>query len=232
MKIISGIDTSTSVYNLIAEADRLLVIICPFVNAHTQNEKVIAAAMQKVSRTFIVTRPNEDGKRTNKLDFLKKVDENKYRYGTLNGLHSKIYMNEKECIITSFNMIDSTARQNYEVGTILRKEEHPDEYVAIGELAIEVLEDSSIGSDISPREWINNFTMGSLYKEFAEIHKYKIKQKFESMDKFYNALCLQAKKHRDFSEEEHYKGSNTTLLRLTKIPYPVYKKLLQSDFLN
>lgn len=232
MKILNTIETNTGLIELLNNSNDFLILICPFINLQTQYENLFIKAINKISYSYIITRPDNDKRDfRNNLDFLKKINSDKLSVGKLNTLHAKIYLNEKGCLITSMNLIDSTKNKNYEIGLSLEKDIYPEQYQEILNIAIEIIKESTAENTDDLDILTTSVTMGKLYADFIQKHNERIQNKFKNKTEFYDRLCQHAKTLKNFEVSEHYKGSTITLLRTTKINYNVYKNIM-SNFLK
>ena len=237
MKIFDTNNTADELKAILKEAEDFLILICPYVSINTQTEKRYRLAINSVHYSVIVTRPNERKNNENQTtqntthkdstDFLNSLANEKCYLGKLNRLHAKIYMNEKKCLVTSLNLIDSTSEINYEIGVLIEKEISPDLYYDVSKIALEIIEKSSVENKSIAKTILSRMTIGKLYAEIVSINEEKIKSKFKNKNNFYEALCKSAKNWVEFDAKFHYKDNMNLLLRDTEISYGLYLKLFQ-----
>jgi len=119
-KFLSGKDLEEAIYNVIFKAEKYIIIISPYIkldsyfrealfDKHLNNSKlkiyiVFGKNERQVNKSFNV----ED------FDYFKKFPNISITYAP--NLHAKYYTNEKQAIITSLNMYDTSFKKNIEFG--------------------------------------------------------------------------------------------------------------------
>ena len=230
MKIFDTNNTADEFNALLKEAKDFLILICPFISVKTQTEKRYRSAINSVNYSFVVTRPNDENdnknsKYKNNIAFLNSLANEKCSLGKLDGLHAKIYMSETKCLVTSLNLIDSTQKDNYEIGILIDREISPNLYYDVAKIALEIIEKSTVENKGIAKTILSRITIGKLYAEIVAIHERKIKSKYKNKNDFYEALCKSAKTWVEFDSNTHYKGNSKLLLRETEISFGLYLKL-------
>lgn len=234
MKILDTEETTHQFNLILKEAQEYLIIICPYIGVKEQSIKMFDKALARVLFSYIIRR--KDIKKELLWDY-KACDEhfdnantNKCGYGKLDYLHAKIYMNEKECLITSLNAIDGTKDVNYEIGVSFTKELNPEQYKQAEKLALEII----LKSDVKNKQFAHcidryETTMGSLYAKIVPQEKEQAyKEKYGDLVTFYEQhLCKSALKMRTFAKVDFYKHVKSVLLRSTQLSLAEYYKLHQ-----
>ena len=133
MRILTSTDEiSGTIQTIIQDADNQLFLISPYIQlekktANKQWEKVkksISYALSKdtVTITFMARQPDEKSP----VDVIKILGEflgNNCKVYLVKDLHSKVYYNGKEALITSLNLYMHSAINNYEIGVVIEKKD-------------------------------------------------------------------------------------------------------------
>ncbi len=133
MRILTSTDEiSGTIQTIIREADNELFLVSPYIQlekktANKQWEKVkksISYALSKdtVTITFMARQPDEKSP----VDVIKILGEflgNNCKVYLVKDLHSKVYYNGKEALITSLNLYMHSAINNYEIGVVIEKKD-------------------------------------------------------------------------------------------------------------
>jgi len=128
MRILTTTDEiSGMIQSIIQDADNQLFLISPYIQLEkrTENEewekikRSIRYALSKdnVTITFMA-RPPDDRNPINVTELLKEFLGNNCKVVLLKDLHSKVYYNGKEALITSLNLYMYSANNNYEIGVV------------------------------------------------------------------------------------------------------------------
>ena len=121
-KFLSGKDLEDAVYEIIYKAKKYLIIISPYIKLDDYFRKVLFDPHQGNAylSIFIVFGKNEThiNKSFNLEDFeyFKTFPNISIVYSP--NLHAKYYANEKQSIITSINLYDSSFKHNIEFGVL------------------------------------------------------------------------------------------------------------------
>jgi hypothetical protein len=167
-------------------------------------------------------------------EFFKGIKAKNIGFGKLSNLHAKIYMNEKECLITSYNLIDSTKDANYEIGVQISKELNPEGYYSAQKIALDIVRKSDVGDkSFVDLMTLKDLSIGMLYNKLTTGDNFNlVKSKYKSLDSFYRDLCNLACEHKSFGEDDFQKTDRNRLYRHTKLTMKeflgLYNKLIQS----
>jgi hypothetical protein len=104
-------ETQAALEKIIMTADKQLILVSPFITLTNQLYSRIKAAAEKGVRIKIIYR--KDKVKKEELDRLKVVKNIELK--CIPDLHAKCYFNEKEMIITSLNLLN-TSERNWEMG--------------------------------------------------------------------------------------------------------------------
>jgi len=117
--------TSHNLENIIINASKWLVLICPYLNI-TENflSRLQDADKRKVKICIVFgkseLKPAEKAK-------LQKFENLSLRY--YKNLHAKCYLNEDSMIITSMNLLEFSEKTNREMGVLIRKDDANDKKI-------------------------------------------------------------------------------------------------------
>jgi phosphatidylserine/phosphatidylglycerophosphate/cardiolipin synthase-like enzyme len=167
MEFLTTRKITSALEDIIIEAQELLILISPFVFIPHNLVPRLKDAVDRGVRVVLVMK-DEENKRVNeqevqKFDFIGlKVLLHPY-------LHGKAYLNEKSAIITSFNLIDSSEKNNIEFGILLSKHDSSEifnrilsecDYVIRKSNELDILDDDFYVRDIQWEDKFNNRSYG------------------------------------------------------------------------
>lgn len=233
MKILDTTESNLKLQTIKSEAKEYLILISPFIRMNPQSLLSMQKTFKRLCFSYVIRKSEHpkypwDNKDRDNHDFLNKAE--KCEYGILESLHAKIYMNEKECLITSCNMNDSTNTFNYEAGVYFKKADFPEEYRDVETLALDIINASDV-NDKSFAELLaaKSLSMGSLYNKLTTGENFaNIKKRYSSLDKLYRDLCQEAMKLRAFEDEYFQKSDGNRLYRHTPITIGEFALLYNS----
>ena len=109
--------TAYALENIIINANKWLILICPYLNITENFLSRLHEAEKKGVKIYIVygkgeLKPAEKAK-------LQKLANLSLRY--YKNLHAKCYLNEESMIITSMNLLEFSEKTNREMGVLIRK---------------------------------------------------------------------------------------------------------------
>jgi len=110
-KYLTNKETQAVLENVIMGAEKILVLVSPYIALTRTLFSRIKATAEKGVRVKIIYRI--DKVRKEELDRLKAIKNIELKF--TDDLHAKCYFNEKEMIITSLNLLD-TSEKNWEMG--------------------------------------------------------------------------------------------------------------------
>ena len=103
---------------IVQKSKKQVILVTPYLDlwGHLKNE--IAKAVKRKIRVQVIVRPEEkeDKKRTDALEWLV---ENEVEVYELERLHAKIYMNEKNLLVSSMNLTESSTTNSLEIAMIV-----------------------------------------------------------------------------------------------------------------
>ena len=136
-KILDATGSISSIDSIILEAKRYIILVSPFWNCPQNIIMSLLGALKNGVQVVIFCRPiQKNGKRTLPIpkgywEYFKQFEKDGLFFVKSDGLdtlHSKLYMNENKCLITSLNMYDFSVEKNIELGIELSwSDEHDKE---------------------------------------------------------------------------------------------------------
>lgn len=117
-KYLTNKETQAELEKLIKGAEKSLVLISPYIKlTNTLLARIKASAEKGVSVKIIFRKDKVDKEEFKKLSSIKNVE-----IKAIEDLHSKCYLNEKQLIITSLNLLE-TSEKNWEMGVLVTEKE-------------------------------------------------------------------------------------------------------------
>ena len=137
-KILDATGSIYSIESIILEAKRYIILVSPFWNCPPKVILSLLGALKNGVQVVIFCRPTQKNgsEKTlpipyEKWEYFKSFYDNGQfvvKSEGLETLHSKLYMNENKCLITSLNMYDYSVEKNIELGIELSwSDEHDKE---------------------------------------------------------------------------------------------------------
>ena len=124
---------------IIREAEKELVLISPYINANDETKKLIADTTRAITIHVIYGKKEELTQ--NERGFF---DERSVKLSYRKNLHAKCYLSEKEAILTSMNLLESSMQNNDEMGILVSGKDDQELYEAIYKQAMEWKEATSV----------------------------------------------------------------------------------------
>jgi len=115
-KYLTNKETQASLESIIKSADKQLILVSPYIKLTNQLLARIKTAADKGVRVKLIYRKDEV--KQGEIDRLKTIKNIDLK--SIPELHAKCYFNEKEMIITSLNLLD-TSERNWEMGILISK---------------------------------------------------------------------------------------------------------------
>lgn len=138
MRVVGGQEVHTEVVRLIEEAQRTVVLISPYLDPWTRLERAIEDASDRGVQVVLVVRGGRDlEKQTEKMGPLLR-----FRGVTglcLERLHAKLYLSESSSIITSMNLLGTSALDSHEAAVVFDKGTDQEGYSGLSNLARDIL---------------------------------------------------------------------------------------------
>ena len=107
----------SKIVEIIRESKEYCFLVTPYFQAWPVLERELEKASQKQKKIVFVFRQDENLFPFRSLDYL----NTQYGFDVVytERLHTKLYMNEQQVLITSMNLYDSSKENNYELGYVL-----------------------------------------------------------------------------------------------------------------
>lgn len=135
MKVITSTDIHADVVRLVENAQHFLLLISPYVDPWDRlTTEVKAASLREGLRVMLLVRGGEDA--TKQAEKARSLMFPKVQVEHLNRLHAKIYMSESEIIVTSMNLLKSSALDSWEIALRFNKIEDARQYDEISAQAL------------------------------------------------------------------------------------------------
>jgi phosphatidylserine/phosphatidylglycerophosphate/cardiolipin synthase-like enzyme len=117
MKFLNTSGLNYHIEELIKNSEKYLILISPYLKL---NEKIKYFLSEKSQNGVVIKIIYGKKKEIQDLNFFNSLKNTETLY--LDNLHSKLYFNEKEAILTSLNLYDFSQINNYEMGIFFSKE--------------------------------------------------------------------------------------------------------------
>lgn len=125
-KILDATGSITSIDSIILEAKKYIILVSPFWDCPKSVILSLLGALKNGVQVVIFCRPTQKNGKEKTLpiprenwDYFRKFEEKGLFVvvsDNLEALHSKLYMNENKCLITSLNMYNYSVEKNIELG--------------------------------------------------------------------------------------------------------------------
>jgi len=131
MKLItSAFQLQATIEQICASAKQELVLISPFIKFGHKNhgiwdglKRILERQAPSLDQIIIITKPTTHVEKRRSTNFFKEIGA---KVQVLKDLHSKIYLNEHEALITTMNLYYYSVQNNHEIGTYFTVEEDAD----------------------------------------------------------------------------------------------------------
>ena len=113
-------EVSSQVLSVISEAQKYVVVVTPYIDLWQHAENAIALSVSKgIDVTFVVRdEPNIVGSES-----IAWLLQNKVKVHAAPRLHAKIYLNEASVLVSSMNLLKSSAQNSLEIALAIRDKE-------------------------------------------------------------------------------------------------------------
>jgi phosphatidylserine/phosphatidylglycerophosphate/cardiolipin synthase-like enzyme len=142
--ITSASQLQAKIEHICSSAKQDLVLISPFIKlGHKsygiweQLETILKRQVPVLEQVIIITKPTSFYEKRRSTEFFKRI---KAHVQILENLHSKIYLNEHEALITTMNLSYYSTQNNYEIGTYLTKDDDAGQLQQLRDHVNELLE--------------------------------------------------------------------------------------------
>ncbi len=146
-KYLTNKATQATLEKIIIEAEKKLILISPYIKlTNTMFARFKVAAEKGVSIKIIYRANKVDKQELERLKTIKNIE-----LKSTDDLHAKCYFNEKEMIITSLNLLE-TSEKNWEMGIHIDRQVDKDLYDAALKDALTIFSDSKTTTAVSKVE--------------------------------------------------------------------------------
>ncbi len=209
--ILNTIEISHEIEMMIHSSYKYLIFVSPYLKITERLKAKLTEKFAQLDNCFFIHRKNELPK--NEKDWISSFS-NVHLIGIEN-LHSKIYLNDKQCIITSMNFYEYSQINNYEIGVKIEKKREKRNYQRVIE-EILLMSKLSESYDIlfKTLEFDMDYSVGKLFSKLKEVSGKYTNSDF--IDAGYIEFCNEARKLVDFKNSELYQDK-TAILRSANI---------------
>lgn len=118
-------EISAEITKIIDESKKYCFLVTPYFYAWEQLKKSLAKAAEQQKKVVFFLRDDDRYKEGGEYydTSVKLLKECYFDIVYVTNLHAKLYMNEKEVLITSMNLFNYSMQNNFEIGTILSNSE-------------------------------------------------------------------------------------------------------------
>lgn len=133
MEIFNHSHVSGAIETLIDEAATKLLLVSPYFDPSTRMSDAIRRAKLRGADVKLLLRGGKGRRKREQkaTDLIARGCEVRF----LGRLHAKLYVSENAAILTSMNLLESSARDSYEAGALFRNLDHPKEYSQVRQQA-------------------------------------------------------------------------------------------------
>ena len=133
-------------------------------------------------------------------------------------LHSKVYLNDNKCILTSMNFYEYSQINNFEIGVIIdRKEEKANFNGIIDQIILMTKLSNNNTVLLKELELFSDYSVGMLFTEIKKITSKNTLRNYES-------FCIELRKITEIKTHELYEDG-TAILRRTNLGKDRYLKV-------
>ncbi len=113
-QILKTTEITTEIIHIIENTKEFCYLVSPYVRAWVHLERTLREASKKEKFVTLIARKDQNKNSSEMIRFLN--SDLGFEVFLIDGLHAKLYLNEKECLITSMNLFDVSQAKNFEVG--------------------------------------------------------------------------------------------------------------------
>jgi|GEM_PF-4556761 len=113
-------ELSSEIEDIIDQGEEFVYIVSAYIELSHQYHDKIEAALKNADKVALIIRDDGEIKKAD-LEWFRSVK--KLKIYKVPRLHSKVYMNENEAVVTSLNLNGQSIAKNYEVGVLLDNDE-------------------------------------------------------------------------------------------------------------
>lgn len=140
MAIILGTDgISEAIEDIMIDARNGVIIICPYLKISCRIKRLLSSASDRGIK-FLVIYGKDREMREDTRSFLESLDPMMILF--LKDLHAKLYMNERQALVTSMNLHEYSQIHNEELGVLFDSTEDPDKFRQLQSYVIHLTEEA------------------------------------------------------------------------------------------
>jgi phosphatidylserine/phosphatidylglycerophosphate/cardiolipin synthase-like enzyme len=128
-KVLTTTQISSKIIDIIKETKEYCLIITPYLKEWHHLQNCLKTASDKKKRIIFFFRDLDDQSYNTKKEITNFYNEYKFDIVFIKKLHAKIYLNENETLLASMNLYDTSQKDNYEIGVLLRNKEIIDNHI-------------------------------------------------------------------------------------------------------
>jgi len=166
LEILGTTKISYEIERILDESENYLILVSPYLKLNQRLKVRLSDSFKRTEKSFILYRENELKKED--FDWLKSFKN--ISLISLKNLHSKIYANETDCLISSMNLYEYSQINNHEIGVLIDRYEDSNEYKEVfNEIRI-MIESSETQIEFNQilDEYVEDYSMGKLFWTLSE----------------------------------------------------------------
>lgn len=218
--VLNTIEISHELERMMDSSYKYLVFVSPYIRITDRLKAKLSQVFSQLDACYFVHRKNELPK--GESDWISSF-ANVHLIGVEN-LHAKIYLNDKQCLITSMNFYEYSQINNYEIGVVIDKNREKDDYQRAVE---EVLMMAKLSPEyerlFNVLETDIDFSMRKLFNKLKQVSGKYSKFSYEN-DQDYLDFCADARRLVDFHKSEFYQDG-MAILRSANIGRERFEKI-------
>ncbi len=151
MEILSGTDISSEVLKLIRSTPKTLLLVSAYFDPWERlNTEIKALTAKPGTRVVMLLRGGPEQKKHQEA--AKDLASLGVRVSFLKRLHAKMYLNDTEVIVTSMNLLKSSALDSWEIAVRIRAAEDPAAFKKLWGEAAELLKRAQEEAEVAKKE--------------------------------------------------------------------------------
>lgn len=148
MRIVGGESVHTEVIKLIEDAEKAVILVSPYVDPWKRLVRAVEHTTARGVQVVFVFRGGADlEKQWTKLGVFKGT-AGVVGYA-LERLHAKLYVSDKSAILTSMNLLGSSALDSHEAAVVFEVQKDPEGYRGVAKLATDTLERARVDTKLA-----------------------------------------------------------------------------------
>jgi phosphatidylserine/phosphatidylglycerophosphate/cardiolipin synthase-like enzyme len=218
--IISTSEISHEIEKMIQESNKFLIIVSPYLKITNRIKAKFSECFGQIDSCYFIHRKNE--LRHEERIWMESFSN--VHLISLENLHSKIYLNDRKCLITSMNFYEYSQINNFEIGVLIEERKDRESYEQVIK---EVLMYSSFSDKkehlMMTIESKIDYTVGKLFNKIKEVSDRYNSNGYN--DEVYIKFCNDAREIIEFNNNELYLDK-TAILRSANIGKARFEKIL------